>query len=225
MAGADVAQSAKAEKGKGGRRKKRRINIKIDMTPMVDIVMLLLIFYMVTTVFSMPQAMEINLPPEEEQQDVEVGECRLLQIRVDGENRFFWNRCNPADSLPQLIPSMIPPDDTTGYLVDSDSLRMILVNLNRDVEKINTLVLIHRKAKYSAMVDILDEIDLLERSWNAATAERLGVKPEDLNKPEYKDEKFSYRYAMGEWEDRDDRIVEAALAASGLGGEADGETN
>ena len=67
MSGGEVAQSAKAEKGKGGRRKKRRISIKIDMTPMVDIVMLLLIFYMVTTVFSMPQAMEINLPPEDEQ--------------------------------------------------------------------------------------------------------------------------------------------------------------
>jgi len=224
MGGGAVAQT-KSEKGKGGRRKKRRIAILIDMTPMVDIVMLLLIFYMVTTVFSMPQAMEINLPPEDEQVDVEVGECRLLQVRVDGENRFFWNICNPADSLPQLIPSMNAADDTTGYKVDSDSLRAILVNLNRNVEKLNTLVLIHRNAKYNAMVDILDEIDLLERSWNAATAERLGIEPEDILKPEYKDQKFSYRYAMGEWEDRDDRIVEAALAATGLGGEADGETN
>ncbi len=223
MSGGAVAQSSKAEKGKGGRRKKRRISILIDMTPMVDIVMLLLIFYMVTTVFSMPQAMEINLPPEKA--DVEVGECRLLQIRVDGENRFFWNICNPADSLPRLIPSMNAADDTTGYMVDTDSLRMLLVNLNRDIEKLNTLVLIHRNAKYNAMVDILDEIDLLERSWNAATAKRLGIKPEDLNTAEYKDQKFSYRYAMGDWEDRDDKIVDAALRASGFGGEADGETN
>ena len=36
------------------------------MTPMVDIAFLLLIFYMVTTVFAMPQAMEINLPKPEE---------------------------------------------------------------------------------------------------------------------------------------------------------------
>jgi len=75
------------------------------------------------------------------------------------------------------------------------------------------------------MVDVLDEIDLLERSWNAVTAQRLGIKPEDLNLAEYKDEKFSYRYAMGEWEDRDDRIVEAALTAAGIGGGADGASN
>ena len=226
MSGGEVAQSAKAGKGKGGRRKKRRIHIRIDMTPMVDIVMLLLIFYMVTTVFSMPQAMEINLPPEDEtEKDLIVKESKLLQIRVDEQNRFFWNTHNPADSLPHLIPSINPIEDTTGYEVDSDSLRSLLVNKNRNIEKLNTLVLIHRHARYNAMVDILDEIDLLERSWNASTVERLGIEPEDLNKPEYKDQKFSYRYAMGKWEDRDDKIVEAALEASGLGGEADGETN
>ncbi len=45
---------------------KRRLGIRIDMTPMVDIVFLLLIFYMVTTVFAMPQAMEVNLPDKDE---------------------------------------------------------------------------------------------------------------------------------------------------------------
>jgi biopolymer transport protein ExbD len=43
-----------------------RPGIRIDMTPMVDIAFLLLVFFMVTTVFRLPQAMEINLPPEVE---------------------------------------------------------------------------------------------------------------------------------------------------------------
>jgi len=214
MAGGDVAERSKSGGGKGGRRPKRRIHIRIDMTPMVDIVMLLLIFYMVTTVFSMPQAMEINLPKEEETEEIEVAQSKLLTIYVDGENRFFWNIGDPAKSLPKLIPSTTPPGDTTGYTVDSDSLRMLLKNLNYDIPKLNTLILIRKDARYRDMVDILDEIDLLERSWNAATAEKLGKKVDDLTK----DEKFSYRYAMGEWEDRDDRIINAALAAISPGG-------
>jgi biopolymer transport protein ExbD len=215
MAGAAVGPSEKPTKGKGGRRKKRRIHIRIDMTPMVDIVMLLLIFYMVTTVFSMPQAMEINLPPEDEKEDVEVKESNLLTIRIDAEDRFFWNIGNPAENLPQMIPSLNPEADTT-FKVDSDSLRMVLKNLNFDNPRLNTLILINRDATYEAMVDILDEIDVLERSWNAAKAEQLGIKVEDLDLPEHKKEKFSYRYAMGDWEDKDDRIVSAALdAASG----------
>jgi biopolymer transport protein ExbD len=213
MAGGEVAERSSG-KGKGGRRQKRRIHIRIDMTPMVDIVMLLLIFYMVTTVFSMPQAMEINLPKENETEEIEVAESKLLTIRIDGENRFFWNIGDPAKSLPQLIPSITPPGDTTGYKVDSDSLRMLLKNLNYDIPKLNTLILIRKDAKYHAMVDILDEIDLLERSWNAATAKKLGKKVDELTK----DEKFSYRYAMGEWEDRDDRIIDAALATTQTGG-------
>ena len=210
MAGAQVAEREKG-KAKSGRRKKRRLNIRIDMTPMVDIVMLLLIFYMVTTVFAMPQAMEINLPPDKE--DVEVPESRLLSIRIDAENQFFWNIGNPADSLPRLIPSIESASDTGGYRVDSDSLRMLLVNLNRQIERLNTIIIINPDAQYNSMVDILDEIDLLERSWNAALAREEGVEVDELP------EKFSYRYAIGKWEDRDGKIVEAALQAALGGGE------
>ena len=56
--------SGKGKKG-GLRRPKRRVRIRIDMTPMVDVAFLLLIFFMVTTVFRKPQAMEVNLPPKD----------------------------------------------------------------------------------------------------------------------------------------------------------------
>ena len=41
---------------------KRRVGIRIDMTPMVDIVILLLIFYMTTTQFKPPEAKAVELP-------------------------------------------------------------------------------------------------------------------------------------------------------------------
>jgi hypothetical protein len=80
---------------------------------------------------------------------------------------------------------------------------------NRANSRLSTLVLIHRDAAYMDMVNILDEIDLLERSWNAYQAEQLGKDVKDL----VGDERFSYRYAIGDWEERDDRIMEAANAA------------
>ncbi len=42
--------------------KKRRVAIRIDMTPMVDIAFLLLIFYMATTTFKPPEARAVELP-------------------------------------------------------------------------------------------------------------------------------------------------------------------
>ncbi len=207
MAGA-VAERSKPVKGKGLRRPKRRVAILLDMTPMVDIAFLLLIFYMVTTVFAMPQAMEINLPPADQEEEVDVKESNLITIRVDGDGRFWWNLKTPSpDNLPILLPSAPLTSDSVEYKLNSDTLQSLLVTQNRDNSKLNTLILIHDEATYKDMVNILDEIDLIERSWNIFTAEKLDKKVEDLTK---EDGKFSYRYAIGDWELKDNRILDAA---------------
>ena len=63
---AEIDTGGREQKSSGGLlgviRKKSRVGIHMDMTPMVDIAFLLLIFFMVTTVFRPPLAMEINLP-------------------------------------------------------------------------------------------------------------------------------------------------------------------
>ncbi len=202
MAGDVVERAAKGHK-KGLRRPKRRVAIRIDMTPMVDIAFLLLIFYMVTTVFAMPQAMEINLPPEEDLQ-IEIKESNVLTIHIDSVGRYWWNiGQTKSDNMPALVPTALPKPDSVAYLYNSDSVQHLLTGLNRENAKLNTLILINPKAKYSDMVNILDEIDLIERSWNSYTAKQKGIKIEDLSK----EDKFSYRYALGNWEDRDDKIM------------------
>lgn len=211
--GGQVAERTPKGGKKGLRRPKRRISVLIDMTPMVDIAFLLLIFYMVTTVFAMPQAMEINLPPEDELDDtLEVKESNLLTIRVDGESRYWWNlkRVKP-DNLPVLIPTAPGTPDSIPYQFNATGLQDVLVRENRANDKLNTLVLIHRDASYADMVNILDEIDVIERSWNKFTAEQLGIKSHKLTKA---DGKFSYRYAIGEWTPPDDRKIAAAVSAA-----------
>lgn len=202
--GADVGGDRPKKSSKQGlRRPKRRLSIRIDMTPMVDIAFLLLIFYMVTTVFSMPQAMEVNLPPASEE-ILKIADKNVLTIHVDEEDKFYWNI---GRDLPQPM--------------SADSLRSRLVEENKANAKLNTLLIMHKEARYRTMVDILDEIDLIERSFNAVTAEELGVTPKEFNDPshdryaEFKAKKFSYRYAMAPWEDRDSRMIEKALSLQG----------
>ncbi len=193
MAGVDLgkARPVRDDKPKSRRRIKRRTGVRVVMTPMVDIAFLLLIFYMVTTIFAMPQAMGVNLPPDEV---VTVG--KLLTIRVDGQNRFYWNL---GHDLP------VP--------MRADSLFTLLFDKSREIPKLNTLLTIHPQARYHVMVDILDEIDLVERKFNDGVAARLGVSAEIFNDPdndrysEFYDKRFSYRYATAPWEDRDTRII------------------
>src|SRR6478672_11587339 len=89
MGAVDIgAGKDRPQKGKKRRHRKRRLGVRIDMTPMVDVAFLLLIFFMVTTVFRTPQALEINLPPKDIQ--IPISENHILTIRVLPD-KMFWS--------------------------------------------------------------------------------------------------------------------------------------
>jgi biopolymer transport protein ExbD len=141
MAGADVAESKSHSKGK---KKKKRAGVRIDMTPMVDVAMLLLTFFMLTTVFNKPQTMELNLPPDETVK-VEVAASTLLTIRVAPDMQIYWNMGNEPTALKKIT---------------FKELRPLMIERLRGIPKLITLVQIDREAKYNDMVDIIDELNL-----------------------------------------------------------------
>ena len=61
-------------------KKKRRINISIDMTPMVDVAFLLLIFFMTTTQMNPPEKDKITLP--ESNSEAKSPESDIITIAV-----------------------------------------------------------------------------------------------------------------------------------------------
>jgi biopolymer transport protein ExbD len=127
--------------GKGFHRPKRRVGIRIDMTPMVDVAFLLLIFFMVTTVFRTPQALEINLPPDKDVK-IEVAESKVLTIRVLPDDRAYWKRGTDPwsrTSVPGLGAVLTPFKSNKDLVV---------------------LIKIDREAKFNNMVDIIDELDM-----------------------------------------------------------------
>jgi len=130
------------ERKKGKRKKKRRIGIKIDNTPMVDIAFLLLTFFMLTTTMNKPSTMEINLPPSNDV-SVEVPMSNLMTIRVKEDGSIYWN---------------IGVDDPKK--IEFKELGKFLVQKNQENPKLITLLKIDRKGKYSTMVDIMDELNL-----------------------------------------------------------------
>ena len=60
--------------------KKRRVSIRIDMTPMVDIAFLLLIFYMATTQFKPPEARAVELPTSHSQ--IELPDRGVINVTI-----------------------------------------------------------------------------------------------------------------------------------------------
>jgi biopolymer transport protein ExbD len=143
MAGASVAEpKSSVKKGKKQKKTKKRIPVRIDMTPMVDVVMLLITFFMLTTVFNTPQTMEINLPPDSKT-SVEVAESNLLTLRIIADGTIFWN-------------FGIEPPVTIPF----NELRQMLINRLKEKPKLITLVKVERESTYEMMVNIMDELNL-----------------------------------------------------------------
>ena len=69
------------------KRPKRRIGIRIDMTPMVDVAFLLLIFYMTTTTFKPPEKKQITVPSSHSQ--IDLPDVDILNISVTKDDSIF----------------------------------------------------------------------------------------------------------------------------------------
>lgn len=69
------------------KRPKRRVGVKIDMTPMVDVAFLLLIFYMTTTTFKPPEKKQITVPSSHSQ--IDLPDVDILNISVTKDDSIF----------------------------------------------------------------------------------------------------------------------------------------
>ncbi len=69
-------------------KKLRRIGVKIDMTPMVDVAFLLLIFFMSTSQFDPPQKVPITIP--DSHSNLKVPESDVMTIGVSKDNQLLY---------------------------------------------------------------------------------------------------------------------------------------
>jgi biopolymer transport protein ExbD len=151
MGAVDTPESGAKHK-KGGLRKRapKRIGIKIDMTPMVDVAFLLLIFFMCTTVFRKPQALEINLPPDPNAK-VEIAQSNVMTLRVIAHPdttrgvRAFWKIGDQ-------------PFQETRF----ENLEKTFETEGKKNPKLVVLVKIDREVKYKYMVNLIDQLQFAE---------------------------------------------------------------
>jgi biopolymer transport protein ExbD len=146
-------------------KKKRRIGISIDMTPMVDVAFLLLIFFMTTTQFKPPDQDKINLP--ESNSESKVPESGVITITVTapkGPSNLSQVKVvyrKGGDKVEQIVNSENLLADLSGWLKDArlaqPSARMI-VKMDKD-------------AQFGVMADMMDALQ-------SANAPRFNVMTE-----------------------------------------------
>jgi len=131
----EIQTSDTGGKKKKGGSKQKKISVFVDFTPMVDMNMLLITFFMLCTSLSKPQTMEINMPSndkkitEQDKNTVKASQAITL-VLAGGDSIFYYNGQPDYKDYNSLKLSSYAP---TG-------LRSFLLKRNGDaVNKINDL--------------------------------------------------------------------------------------
>jgi len=123
-------------------KKMRRIGIAIDMTPMVDVAFLLLIFFMCTTQFKPPEKDKITLP--ESNSNAKSPESQIITIAVTSpkpENnnqsvvRVIWRQGGAeVDRVltPDMVKSQMGPTLSTARAANPAA--RIIVKMDKDAQ-------------------------------------------------------------------------------------------
>jgi biopolymer transport protein ExbD len=145
-----MAEIIEQEKGKkGGKRRPKKQSTRIDMTPMVDLMCLLITFFMLTTAFSKPKVMVITMPEKKTDQkapDVKIPAWRTLNILLS-ENDVVYYYIGNADPKKPPLPTLIKSD------FSKDGIRKVLLEKNKDLF---TQIVTFREKRMSGKLVVAD---------------------------------------------------------------------
>lgn len=127
-----MAEIIQQEKG-GGKKKAKKVVPHIDMTPMVDLMCLLITFFMLTTAFSKAKIMEIILPEKikdpTKQEAPRIAASRTLNIILGPNDKIYWY---PGAVKPEDY-NNLPPVFETDY--SAEGIRKVLLDRNRTLAR------------------------------------------------------------------------------------------
>jgi len=72
-------------------RPRRRDHPRVELTPLIDVVFLLLIFFMVSTTFDKQTRLEVELPEAESVVQPQEDKPEQVDVVIDSKGRFFVN--------------------------------------------------------------------------------------------------------------------------------------
>jgi biopolymer transport protein ExbD len=149
-----------------GKKAKRRIGVAIDMTPMVDIAFLLLIFYMTTTQFKPPEKQQVTLPMSESQ--YKIPQSDIINITVNKEDsifiEFITNFIAKSDTMIDGVLHHSGDTTTIRQYIDVEpktlNQEFLKVQANFLRNKVNPMVIVKadRDSRYGTVKKIMDTL-------------------------------------------------------------------
>ncbi|PMR72236.1 ExbD/TolR family protein [Billgrantia endophytica] len=102
--------------------RRRRDPVEVNLTPLIDVVFLLLIFFMVSTTFETRQALELELPEGTTGADMEFSPVTLV-VTEQGGYRLGERELDPAE-LGEALAGEAEQARLHGLVVEADARAM-----------------------------------------------------------------------------------------------------
>jgi biopolymer transport protein ExbD len=131
--------------------KKARLGTRIDMTPMVDVAMLLLTFFMMTTQFKPPEDVDVIIPASHSQ--FKLPESHIMMVYVNKEGKIYLG-VDAQGLMERLFGTQ--NKYKRAVEVDKNTLGNILIQARIGDPKLRTVVKGDKDAPYGPMEDVMD---------------------------------------------------------------------
>jgi biopolymer transport protein ExbD len=130
---------------------KRRVGVVIDMTPMVDIAFLLLIFYMATTSFKPPERKQVRLATSHAEQ--KVPDKNIINITVSPEDSIFIEYIMTAEKLIEGKTVSVP--ERIYEFATLDNFNVELIKVRAKLRNPEIVVKADQQASFGTMRQIM----------------------------------------------------------------------
>jgi len=104
-------------------RSKYREEPDINLTPLIDVVFLMLIFFMVSTTFEKESAVKIDLPKASQQETAK--DEKVVEITINAKGEYFINRARvinrEANTLKAAILKHAGSDNKQPFIIRADA--------------------------------------------------------------------------------------------------------
>lgn len=169
--------------GKHEKKRAKKSSTKIDMTPMVDLAFLLLTFFMLTTTFSKPKTMELNMPADPKNIEDQPKVKNAITFLLTENNKVYWyyGEFKPTetklektnfskDGIHKILLEDYNKDVATRIMelekkrdtheIADTTFKRLAVGIKGEKKALMALVKTDDKATYGNVIDMLDELNV-----------------------------------------------------------------
>jgi biopolymer transport protein ExbD len=135
----------------------KRLSVKVDMTPMVDLGFLLIVFFIMTTELSKPKVVKLNMPTQGP--PMKLADSNALTILLDDNDRVYYYHGNWKEALAnsRIFQTNFSATNGIGKVIREKQAWLDVTNQKEKRNGLMLLIKAGKEASYQNVIDALDE--------------------------------------------------------------------